>query len=76
MISFSSLFSVSKSGKQTTLQFKPVEKKKKKRNLWSSDEEESGEEDSDASTSPADVAPRERLGRKANGKSDLRLEIQ
>ncbi|XP_062859298.1 DNA topoisomerase 2-alpha [Trichomycterus rosablanca] len=53
----------SKSGKQTTLQFKPV-KKDKKKNPWSESEED--EEDSDMSTSAAEVAPREKLGRKAN----------
>lgn len=58
----------SKSGKQTTLQFKPV-KKEKMKNVWSSDDE-SGNEDSDTSPS-ADVVPRERLGRKANSKSSF-----
>ncbi|TTY54605.1 DNA topoisomerase 2-alpha [Bagarius yarrelli] len=48
----------SKSGKQTTLHFKPV----KKNHPWTSDEEESEDDDSGASTS----APRERIGRKAN----------
>ncbi|XP_072523094.1 DNA topoisomerase 2-alpha [Salminus brasiliensis] len=52
----------SKSGKQTTLQFKPV--KEKKKNPWS-DEEEEGFSASDKSTSPVEVAPREKSGRKA-----------
>ncbi|KAL7869965.1 hypothetical protein AOLI_G00139530 [Acnodon oligacanthus] len=59
----------SKSGKQTTLQFKPV-KKDKKRNPWSDEEEEEEDKDglsaSDETTSPVEVAPREKLGRKAN----------
>lgn len=61
--------SVSKSGKQTTLQFKPVKKEKKKKNTWSSDddEEESEGEGSDVSGDAGDVAPRVRPGRKANG---------
>lgn len=63
------LFSASKTGKQTTLQFKPV-KKEKKKNPWSSDEEGSAGEESDMSTSPSDAAPRERLGRKANGENE------
>ncbi|KAF7704937.1 DNA topoisomerase 2-alpha [Silurus meridionalis] len=60
---------VSKSGKQTTLQFKPT-KKEKKNNPWSSDEEESSrEEDSeDVSTGSGEMAQRERLGRKANAR--------
>ncbi|XP_053496302.1 DNA topoisomerase 2-alpha [Ictalurus furcatus] len=59
---------VSKSGKQTTLQFKPVKKEKKKKNTWSSDddEEESEGEGSDVSGDAGDVAPRVRPGRKAN----------
>ncbi|XP_017548359.1 DNA topoisomerase 2-alpha isoform X2 [Pygocentrus nattereri] len=58
----------SKSGKQTTLQFKPV-KKEKKRKPWSDEEEEDDEDGvsaSDETTSPVEVAPREKLGRKAN----------
>ncbi|XP_066521749.1 DNA topoisomerase 2-alpha [Hoplias malabaricus] len=54
----------SKSGKQTTLQFKPV-KEEKRRTPWSSDEEEDEVSDSDMTTSPADIEPREKLGRKA-----------
>ncbi|KAF4084599.1 hypothetical protein AMELA_G00108020 [Ameiurus melas] len=60
---------VSKSGKQTTLQFKPVKKeKKKKKNAWSSDdeEEESEEEGSDVSGGAGDVAPRVQPSRRAN----------
>ncbi|KAK3529180.1 hypothetical protein QTP70_019422 [Hemibagrus guttatus] len=52
----------SKSGKQTTLQFKPV----KKKNQLSSDE--SGEEDSGTSESAGDMTTRERHVRKANAR--------
>lgn len=57
----------SKSGKQTTLQFKPVEEKKKtatkkKKNPWSSDEE-SGEDYSGTPDSADDVAPKRRPAR-------------
>ncbi|XP_036429083.1 DNA topoisomerase 2-alpha [Colossoma macropomum] len=56
----------SKSGKQTTLQFKPV-KKEKKRSPWSDEEdEEDSPSASDVTTSPVEAAPREKLGRKAN----------
>ncbi|XP_026132839.1 DNA topoisomerase 2-alpha [Carassius auratus] len=47
-----------KSGKQTTLSFKPIQKK----NPWSSDE---GESESDMELIPEEVAPREKKARKA-----------
>lgn len=47
----------SKSGKQTTLTFKPVQKK----NPWSSDE---GESDSDMELISEETAPREKRERK------------
>ncbi|XP_076851109.1 DNA topoisomerase 2-alpha [Brachyhypopomus gauderio] len=55
----------SKSAKQTTLQFKPM-KKEKKKNPWSEDEDdEDGLSASDVLDSSGEVAPREKLGRKA-----------
>lgn len=56
----------SKSGTQTTLQFKPVSKKPKK-NPWS-DEESEGFSDSEMETEEV-VRPREQMERKTKGES-------
>lgn len=55
----------SKTGKQTTLQFKPVTKKPKK-NAWS--DEDVGLSDSEVEAEEA-AAPRERAERKTKGES-------
>lgn len=55
----------SKTGKQTTLQFKPVTKKPKK-NAWS--DEDVGLSDSEVEAEEA-AAPRERVERKTKGES-------
>lgn len=57
----------SKTGKQSTLQFKPVSKKPKK-NPWSDEESDNQSGDSDMEVEEV-VAPRERVERKTKGES-------
>lgn len=56
-----------KSGKQTTLQFKPTESKVK-RNPWSDDSASEMEEEEEAGERPV-VAPREKVERKTKSES-------
>ena len=57
----------SKTGKQSTLQFKPVSKKPKK-NPWSDEESDNQSGDSDMEVEEV-VVPRERVERKTKGES-------
>lgn len=59
----------SKSGRQSTLQFKPVAKTTKK-NPWSDEESDANLSDNEMESEEEVVAPRERADRKTKGEPD------